>query len=97
MNQRSKRGQKKHDDSVRRSVDWHKRHGFSVKADLPGEAKPKTIGGFRPDIIAKKGKKEKVIEVETKATMSRDKKQHQAFRDYANKDKNRTFRKKIVK
>lgn len=54
------------------------------------------IGGFVPDVIAKKGKKEVVVEVETKQTANTDKEQQQAFRDYASKNKNRTFRKKIT-
>lgn len=97
MNQRrTKTGQKKHDESVQRTANWYKNQGFSVKADLPGEAKPKKIGGFVPDVIAKKGKKEVIIEVETKKTSTTDKEQQRAFRNYANKQNNRTFRKKIV-
>lgn len=96
MKKRIKTGQKKHDESVRRSADWYKSQGFKVKADLPGEEKPKKIGGFVPDIIANKGKREIIIEVETKKTANADKEQQQAFRNYANKRKERGFRKKIV-
>ena len=50
-------GQTKHDDSVLRSAEWYKKHGFIIKADLPGWKKPKKIGGFIPDLIAKKVKR----------------------------------------
>ncbi|MBI2484368.1 hypothetical protein HYV71_04255 [Candidatus Uhrbacteria bacterium] len=96
-NKRSKVGQKKHDESVRKTADWYKNQGFTVKADLPGQIKPKKIGGFVPDVIAKKGKKEVIVEVETKKTASADKEQQQAFRDYANRKNSRVFRKKIAK
>ncbi|MBU4561875.1 hypothetical protein KKB17_00505 [bacterium] len=54
MNKRTKTGQKKHDESVLRSAGWYKKHGFRTNADLPGWNKPKKIGGFIPDLIAKK-------------------------------------------
>ena len=57
MNKRTKTRQKKHDESVLRSAEWYKKHGFITKADLPGWNKPKKIGGFIPDLIVKKGRK----------------------------------------
>ena len=41
MNKRTKIGQTKHDESVLRSAEWYKKHGFITKADLPGWKKPK--------------------------------------------------------
>jgi len=96
MTKRTKRGQAKHDKSVLRSAEWYESKGYGVAADLPGYKKPKTIGGFRPDIIAKKSKKEFVIEVETKQISKRDEKQHKAFSDYAQKSRRRDFRKKVI-
>ena len=46
VNKRTKTGQKKHDESVLRSADWYKKHGFTIKADLPGCDKPKKIEGI---------------------------------------------------
>jgi len=57
MSKRTKTGQKKHDESVLRSAGWYKKHGFRTNADLPGWNKPKKIGGFIPDLIAKKRQK----------------------------------------
>lgn len=96
MRQRSKTGQKRHDDGVRRTAEWYKGKGFRVKADLPGEPKPAAISGFIPDVIAKKGNKEIIIEVETRKTSVTDKEQQKAFREYASKKKERTFRKKVI-
>lgn len=96
MLKRTKTGQKKHDNAVLRSAKWYKSQGFKVKADLPEWKKPKNIGGFIPDLTVKKGKKEIIKEIETKDTNEKDKKQHEAFKAYANRKKGREFRKKIV-
>ncbi len=96
MNKRTKTGQKKHDESVLRSAEWYKKHGFITKADLPGWNKPKKIGGFIPDLIAKKGKKEIILEVETKNTDKSDAEQQEAFKEYSKRGKEKTFRKKIL-
>jgi len=96
MTKRTKTGQKKHDESVLRSAEWYKKHGFITKADLPGWDKPKKIGGFIPDLIAKKVKKEIILEVETKDTNTSDADQQKAFKKYSEKEEGRTFRKKII-
>jgi len=96
MNERKKAGQKKHDESVLRSAEWYKKYGFTTKADLPGWKKPKKIGGFIPDIIAKKGKKEIILEVETKNTDKSDTDQQKAFKKYSEREEGRIFRKKII-
>lgn len=96
MQRKTKTGQRKHDNAVLRSAVWYKNHGYKVKADLPGWKKPKTISGFIPDLIAKKGKKEIVKEIETKDTNRKHKKQHEAFKEYASRKRNRKFKKKIV-
>jgi hypothetical protein len=43
MNKKTKTGQKKHDESVLRSAEWCKKHGFTTNAGLPGWNKPKKI------------------------------------------------------
>lgn len=63
---RSKAGQKRHDAAVRKSAAWYESRDYSVQADIPGKRRPKVIGGHRPDIIARKGKEEIIVEVETK-------------------------------
>ena len=96
MNKRTKTRQKKHDESVLRSAEWYEGRGYKVNADLPDYNKPKNIGGYVPDLIAKKGKKEIVLEVETKNTNELDKEQQKAFKEYSGRGKERTFRKKII-
>ena len=96
MPKRTKIGQKKHDNTVLKSAEWYENQGFKVKADLPGWEKPKKIGGFIPDLIAKKGKKEIIKEIETKDTNNKDVEQHKAFKEYTEKKRTREFKKKIV-
>ena len=95
---RSKKSQSTHDKKVHNEANKLKQQGFNVNADLPKFKKPKTIGGYRPDIIATKGKQRKIIEVETSDSKNstRDKDQQQAFRDAANRSKNTTFRREIA-
>lgn len=95
MTKRTKIGQKKHDEALLKSVKYYEDQGFKVMADLPGGEKPKEIKGFIPDLIAKKGGKEIILEVETKTSVKQDKDQLEAFEQYADNSKNRKFRKKI--
>ena len=46
MSNQAKTGQKRHDDSVRRTVKWYRDQGFSVKADLPGEKNQRKSEGL---------------------------------------------------
>ena len=94
---RTKAGQKRHDEAVRRSVAQYKKLGYVVQADIPGEKQPHKIGKHIPDIIAKKGQKERVVEFETKETAKKDEKQHEAFRRYTDNKKGREFKINIIK
>jgi len=95
---RSKRSQATHDKKVRQEASKLKRQGFDVSADVQGFPKPETIGGYRPDIIATKGKQRRIIEVETveSKNTARDKGQQSAFRHVANRSENTTFRRVIA-
>jgi hypothetical protein len=95
---RSKRSQAAHDKKVREEANKLKSQGFAVDADIEGFPKPKTLGGYRPDVIATKGKQRKIIEIETEESKdsARDKSQQQAFRRAADRSKNTTFRRKIA-
>lgn len=95
MNKRTKTGQKKHDSAVLKTAQWYENNGYKVKADLPDYAKPKKIGGFIPDLIVKKAKVEKVIEIETKQSDKIDQEQQTAFKQYAKKN-NIEFKKKVI-
>ncbi|MBW7996797.1 MAG: hypothetical protein FVQ81_09585 [Candidatus Glassbacteria bacterium] len=99
MPRRAKRSQSKHDVEVRRIAKDLKDKGYEVQADIRGHSRPDTIGGLRPDVIARKGIERKIVEVETSESRStpRDLKQQRAFRQAANRSKNTTFRRVIVK
>lgn len=96
---RSKKSQSKHDSEVRKTAKELKAKGFDVHADISGFPKPETIHGFRPDVIAKKGRKKIVVEVETPDSVksARDLKQQKAFRAQANGNQNTTFKRKIAR
>ncbi len=96
MPKRTKTGQARHDRAVLRSARSYKVRGYNVKADLPGYTKPKKIGGHVPDILATKGRKEKIVEVETRDSNKKDASQHSAFKSYADKKASRDFRKRII-
>ena len=96
---RSKRSQSKHDVQVRKEANLLKNRGYKVQADVSGFKQPEAIGGFRPDVIGKKGNQRKIVEVETldSVNSARDKSQQKAFRQEANRSKNTTFTRKITK
>ena len=96
---RSKNSQTKHNRQVRKIANSLEGSGFNVQADISGFAQPKTIGGYRPDIIAKKGIQRKIVEVETPESVdsARDKKQQSAFRNAASRSSETIFRRVITK
>ena len=98
MARRTKRSQSKHDIEVKRIAKELEKKGYKVKADIRGYSKPETIGGYRPDVVAQKGKEKKIVEVETSESVknARDIAQQQAFRNAANRSKSTTFRRTIV-
>ena len=96
MAHRTKTGQENHDRKVAELAQGLKRRGYSVQADLPGHSRPPALGGTRPDVVAKKGSKVLVREVETTSSVSADKKQQQALKNWA-KDHGAEFRTIITK
>lgn len=95
---RSKKAQSKHDTKVKQIAKELKEKGFNVHADVSGFPRPDTIKGYRPDVIAEKGKQKRIIEVETPDSVksARDLKQQKAFRNEADKNKDTTFRREIT-
>ena len=83
-----------HDKKVSRVAGGYKAQGYKVQADLPGQPKPQTIGGRRPDVIARKGREIKVVEVETPASAGKSHAREQArtLRTWAKASPNRSFR-----
>jgi hypothetical protein len=95
---RTRSSQSQHDREVQKQANEYKRKGYQVAADLPGFSKPTTIGGYRPDVKAKKGRKEVVVEVETTDSVdsTRDVKQQGAFQRWARRNEDRQFKRKIT-
>ena len=96
---RSKHSQSKHDAEVRRTAKKYKEQGYKVEADVSGFDQPSTIGGFRPDVVAKKGNKRVIVEVETPDSVdsARDQKQQKAFSQTAERSSNTKFTRKVTK
>ena len=98
MARRSKKSQSKHDAEVKRIAKEFEAKGFNIEADIPGYRRPDTIGGVRPDVVARKGRERKIVEVETPESKdsARDREQQRKFRAAANRSKHTTFRRVIV-
>ena len=99
MPRRSKGSQSKHDAEVNKLAKELAKKGYDVQADVRGYPQPGTLGGYRPDVVAKKGTERKIIEVETTESVNsaRDVQQQKAFRQAARRSKNTTFRRVVVK
>lgn len=95
---RTSNSQSKHNQEIKRLANEYKDKRYQVEADIQGFSQPPTVGGFRPDIKAKKGGQETIIEVETLDSVdsTRDVKQKDAFQDWASQDKKRHFKRKVV-
>jgi len=99
MVKRSKNEQTCHDSAVRRSAGMLRANGWKVKADVSGYKKPDTLCVDdvckRPDIIAKKGGRTKIIEWETSNSFDKDREQQSVFRKYARRHNNTSSSVKI--
>lgn len=86
-----------HNRKVRQKSNELKNQGWKVDADLNGFNQPDPIGqgNYIPDIFATKGKRTKIIEVDTPGSI--DKQQLEAFRRSATHRKNADFEHIITK
>ena len=86
MSKRSRENQTCHDISVRRRASQLETYGWHVQADLPDFDRPPILNvgdkRVKPDIYAIKGRKKRIIEVETLETRRRDRPQHKLLREY---------------
>jgi len=96
MIKRSPRKQSEHDSRVRKIAGGFVSQGWKTNADISGYSKPRTIYNKRPDVIATKGKKVRIVEVETRSSMKKDISQRNAFKRFAGLDKKRKFRTSVV-
>lgn len=96
---RTKQSQSKHDRAVQRAADSYSRQGFDVTADIKGYQQPKTIGGYRPDVVAKRGRERIIVEVETPDSVdsARDQNQQKAFRRAAQRSKYTSYKRTVTR
>ena len=71
--------QSDHDKCVETIANRWKNDGYTVYADLPNWNKPPEVGGYIPDVFAKKDTTVRVCEVETEDTMEQHKPQWETF------------------
>lgn len=91
---RTKEGQKRHDEGVSCYTSQLGELGWRlIYADLPGHAKPPQIGAYIPDLYAKTGLKEIVIEIETRDSINTAHAifQKNTFERWAKQSPNREF------
>jgi len=88
--------QSRHDLRVRRIAGGYRSQGWKVKADVFGYSSPRTLYGKRPDVIATKGKKMRVVEVETRSSLNKDIAQRNAFRRFVAHSRKGRFRTSVV-
>ena len=83
-----------HDKKIRSTTSRYKRDGWSVRADIPGYKSPDPIGKYNrvPDIVVKKGKKTRIIEIETPKSLKTDCAQRGTFKKHAANKQNTTFK-----
>jgi hypothetical protein len=80
-NNRTKQGQVEHDKKVQQRLDQYKKQGASfIRADLPGRAKPPKLGGKTPDLYVHLKGKLIVEEVETRKSITSDRKQQEILK-----------------
>jgi len=86
-----------HDRKVRQIANQLRKKGYNVQADLKTYDTPNGIGknGHIPDIVATRGKKTKIIEVDTPGTINDD--QLKTFQRSASHRKNAEFEHVITK
>ncbi len=95
----SKRSQSNHDRAVRQWAQQLKDQGYRVKADVAGFSRPDTVGGYRPDVDARRHDSQVLGEVETPDSVgsASDQKQQAAFRAAARRSEQTRFVRRITK
>ena len=73
------------------------KQGYKVRADVRGRDKPKTIGSKRPDIEATRNGRRLIVEVETPASLAKDKEQLKTFARHAGQKADTTLRVVVTK
>ena len=96
---RGQSSQSKHDRKVREIAKDYEARGYDVFADVGSYPQPPTIGGRRPDVVARKSGQETIVEVETPDSVNspRDIAQQGAFLRAARRSEKRHYKRIITK
>lgn len=96
---RGQPSQSKHNRKMREAARDYKVRGYNVSADVAGYPQPPTIGGYKPDVVARKGGHETIVEVETPDSVNspRDIAQQNAFLRAARRSEKRHYRRIVTK
>lgn len=96
---RSRLSQTKHDAAVQRIAKDLEKKGYNVKADVSGFKKPDTIRGYRPDVVATRGRERRIVQVETPDSVgsARDRAQQEAFGKAANNSDKTKFERRVTR
>ena len=86
-----------HDRKLREIARSLEKQGYKVRADVRGREKPKAIGSKRPDIEATRHGRRLIVEVETPASLAKDKEQLKTFARHAGQKANTTLRVVVTK
>jgi hypothetical protein len=82
MTKRKTKDQDVHDECVESIANELKKDRWDVKANLKDWEKPTKLGGFRPDIEAKKDCLTRICEVVNEPALKKDKAQLTALKNY---------------
>lgn len=95
---RGQASQSKHDRKVREIAKDYEHRGYNVSADVPGYPQPPAIGGYRPDVVARKSGHETIVEVETPDSLNspRDIAQQNAFLRATRRSEKRHYKRVIA-
>ena len=88
-----------HDRKVREVTRTLEKQGYKVRADVRGRVKPAPIGSKRlvPDVEATRNGRRLIVEVETPASLTKDREQLKTFARHAAKKADTTFRLVVTK
>ncbi len=88
-----------HNKRVKQLANQYKRKGWTVEAHIPNFVTPDAIGQDNriPDLVVTKNGAKRIIEVETKASLKKDKPQQSTFRRSAAQQNRTSFIIDVIK
>lgn len=91
MNEENARARLLHLRKLKELINEYSNQGYEIFADFQGYPRPRIIGNFRPDLIAKRGDREVIIEIASRSEMDKIKTKMEKLAEYADKNKDIRF------